>query len=406
MIKKLFIMACAVAGVTACVSSSSTYTKPVIDTSNDRVKTKLVVPYKQLGVVIPKDVTQTKNNLTVGCETLDRDYADYDAYKEYLAPLGIKKIRLQGGWAKTEKVKGVFDFAWLDHIVNDARSRGIIPWVQTSYGNPIYNGGGTPFLKGGMPCTKEGKEAWNKWVDLISKRYAGKVEWEMWNEPDINRKTPKSETIDINIRTAKIILKNDPKAEIAALSLASTRPGDFEIYIKGLSDAGMLDKFKWVTYHGYQYRPEASYENVDQMREILAKYSKKVLLRQGENGAPSKGFMGGALTWNPWTEFTQAKWDLRRMLGENGGVYSAPTAPRGGREQSGQGGLSCNPGGASVENYRLMNFPLGMVYSPIQEWRNAYDVDMALERGTLFRELDMPWEVELPTGRKGGLCCE
>ncbi|MBR7106547.1 MAG: hypothetical protein IKC88_06135, partial [Opitutales bacterium] len=84
MVKKLFIMACAVAGVTACVSSSSTYTKPVIDTSNDRVKTKLVVPYKQLGVVIPKDVTQTKNNLTVGCETLDRDYADYDAYKEYL----------------------------------------------------------------------------------------------------------------------------------------------------------------------------------------------------------------------------------------------------------------------------------------------------------------------------------
>ena len=318
MIKKLFIMACAVAGVTACVSSSSTYTKPVIDTSNDRVKTKLVVPYKQLGVVIPKDVTQTKNNLTVGCETLDRDYADYDAYKDYLAPLGFKKIRLQGGWAKTEKVKGVFDFAWLDHIVYDARSRGITPWVQTSYGNPIYNGGGTPFLKGGMPCTKEGKEAWNKWVDLISKRYAGKVEWEMWNEPDINRKTPKTETIDINVRTAKIILKNDPKAEIAALSLASTRPGDFEIYIKGLSDAGVLDKFKWVTYHGYQYRPEASYENVDVMRSILAKYSKKVVLRQGENGAPAKGFMGGALSWNPWTEFTQAKWDLRRMLGDWG----------------------------------------------------------------------------------------
>ena len=97
---------------------------------------------------------------------------------------------------------------------------------------------------------------------------------------------------------------------------------------------------------------------------------------------------------------------LRRMLGENGGVHSTPTAPRGGREQSGQGGLSCNPGGASVENYRLMNFPLGMVYSPIQEWRNAYDVDMALERGTLFRELDMPWEVAMPSSGKGGRCCD
>jgi hypothetical protein len=113
------------------------------------------VPLTGIGCIRPRSVREISGSkFTLGCETLDRDYADYDAYKEYLAPLGFKKIRLQGGWAKTEKVKGVFDFAWLDHIVNDARSRGIIPWVQTSYGNPIYNGGGTPFLKGGMPCTK------------------------------------------------------------------------------------------------------------------------------------------------------------------------------------------------------------------------------------------------------------
>ncbi|MBE6411182.1 MAG: hypothetical protein E7036_01335 [Opitutales bacterium] len=319
MMKKLLILALMSAGVSACVSTSDdVVVSPKIDTSNDRVKSKLVLPYKQLGVVIPKNSSQTKNNLTVGCETVDRDYTDYDAYKEYLAPLGIKKIRLQGGWAKTEKVKGVYNFAWLDHIVNDAISRGITPWVQTSYGNQIYNGGGTPFLKGGMPCTKEGKDAWNRWVEAIAKRYAGKVEWEMWNEPDINRKTPKMETVDINVRTTNIILKHDPKAKIAGLSLASTKPGNFEIYVKAMAELGMLDKFTWLTYHGYEYRPEASYVNIDKMREILAKYSKKVLLRQGENGAPSKGYMGGALAHNPWTEYSQAKWDLRRMLGDWG----------------------------------------------------------------------------------------
>ena len=89
---------------------------------------------------------------------------------------------------------------------------------------------------------------------------------------------------------------------------------------------------------------------------------------------------------------------LRRMLGE--GAHTPE------RDMSLREGLPCNPQNGSVGNYKLVNFPLGMVYSPIQEWRNAYDAETALERGTLFRELDMPWEVEMPSGRKGGLCCE
>ena len=58
------------------------HSAPKIDASNDRIKTDLSVPYKKLGVLVPKDVSKTKNNITVGCETLDRDYADYEAYKE------------------------------------------------------------------------------------------------------------------------------------------------------------------------------------------------------------------------------------------------------------------------------------------------------------------------------------
>ena len=43
--------------------------------------------------------------------------------------------------------------------------------------------------------------------------------------------------------------------------------------------------------------------------------------------------------------------------------------------------------------------PLAMVYSPCQIWRGIYAPDMALRRGTLFKELDMPWGVE---NRRGG----
>ena len=55
---------------------------------------------------------------SIGCETLDRDYADFDQFKDYFVDLGIGYARLQSGWAKMEKEKGKYDFAWLDHIVD------------------------------------------------------------------------------------------------------------------------------------------------------------------------------------------------------------------------------------------------------------------------------------------------
>ena len=45
----------------------------------------------------------------------------------------------------------------------------------------------------------------------------------------------------------------------------------------------------------------------------------------------------------------------------------------------------------------LSSYPLASVYSPLQEFRDLYDEEKALERGTLFAELDLPFE-----GGKGG----
>lgn len=45
---------------------------------------------------------------------------------------------------------------------------------------------------------------------------------------------------------------------------------------------------------------------------------------------------------------------------------------------------------------------LAMVYSPCQVWRGIYAPDMALRRGTMFKELDKPWGVE---NKKGGCGC-
>ena len=43
-------------------------------------------------------------------------------------------------------------------------------------------------------------------------------------------------------------------------------------------------------------------------------------------------------------------------------------------------------------DWGLESRPLAMVYSPCQAWRDAYPPEVALSRGTLFSELDLPFE--------------
>ena len=272
-----------------------------------------------LGTMIVPAPMLMDNDITVGCETLDRDYADYDSYKEWLSVLGIRKIRLQAGWAKTERVKGVYDFAWLDSIIDDAVSRGLKPWLQTSYGNPIYAGGGTPFLKGGWPESEEALDAWHRWVAAMASRYKGKVcEWEIWNEPDLNttfRRNPES-FVDFTLETARTIRSIDPEAKIATLAWAGWRPALFRRCMSRIAEQDGMDLIDWITYHYYTYRPEDMYTKVTEMQDSLSLWSSSIKLRQGETGAPSKGYCGGALDNWPWDEVSQAKWDLRRMLSD------------------------------------------------------------------------------------------
>lgn len=287
-------------------------------TSARNVTATDVTSGKLIGTLRNKMLSETDNDLSVGCETIDRNYADYHKYKQYLDSLGCRKIRLQGGWARTEKEKGVYDFAWLDSIVDDAVGRGLIPWIQTSYGNPIYEGGGTPFLAGGWPTSEEALNAWDNWVREMARRYKGKVEWEIWNEADINPDFYKNplEFTEFTVRTARIIKEEDPEGRISAFAWAYCLPDIFDRCLAYMKEVDALGLFDWVTYHFYTYRPEDNFAEGDRMAEVLTRYTDKIKMRQGETGAPSLPALAGAIGQYPWTEVSQAKWDIRRMIGD------------------------------------------------------------------------------------------
>ena len=62
-------------------------------------------------------------------------------------------------------------------------------------------------------------------------------------------------------------------------------------------------------------------------------------------------------------------------------------------DQRNENACSCQGGCGEYEGgWGLSSYPLAMVYSPLQKFHELYEIDVALERGTLFSELDLPFE--------------
>ena len=276
-----------------------------------------------LGQVQPRSANEiVANNWSIGAETMDRDLIDFSSWKDHLGPLGAKQIRLQGGWAKCEKEKGVYDFAWLDEVIDHARAEGVEPWLQTSYGNPIYEGGGGIHLSAGFPTSKVALAAWDDWVRAMAERYQNKVRiWEVWNEPDNKGKNSAEDYTALYVRTAEIIRSIIPDATLYAISLASSGEKGrnyIDTFLRTLQTQDKLHLVDDITVHGYTYNPSEVYPRYEQMQQIVANYSDRIRLRQGELGCPSEEQSIYALRNYPWTELSQAKWVVRKMMGDLG----------------------------------------------------------------------------------------
>jgi acetyl esterase/lipase len=259
------------------------------------------------------------SNWSIGAETMDRDFTIYANWREYLGPLGAKKARIQSGWAKTEKKPGVFDWDWMDEIVLDIVDQGVEPWVCLCYGNPIYPGGGDTGLGGGLVSSEEALLAWERYVAAYVARYKEHVdEWELWNEPRTGRGEGAVKYAKFVIRTAKTIRQLQPKAKILFAAGGSFDTTFAKQVLEYLREQDKLTLVDSVIYHPYSYNPDEKYEAAVKLRALAKSFASHIDIRQGENGAPSKPGGFGAIAKNDWTEESQAKWAVRRLLGDLG----------------------------------------------------------------------------------------
>ena len=263
--------------------------------------------------------------LSIGCETLDRDYWEFDRGLEGLKELSPGWARIQSGWAKCEKTPGVYDFKWLDHVVDQLLAQGIRPWMCVCFGNPAYYGADTYVRTSPLLLGPEIAAAWERYLKRLAAHYKGRVEhFEIWNEPDlcwqeseIDGKYLYGEFVKFSSRALR---QGNPEAFIIGGSVAcglrnTTRYGGFALADLFFS-SGAKEVINAYSYHSYDVFPElVQAPEHEAFRRLLKRHGLENLpLWQGEGGCPAAWQKDNALSKHPWNETKQAKHLLRNIL--------------------------------------------------------------------------------------------
>lgn len=274
---------------------------------------------QEIGRIIPRSGKEIKDSrLGLGLEKLDRDLYDPTNAYDYLAASGAKWIRLQSGWQRTEKQEGVYDFAWLDEIVDALIARGMTPWIDLCYGNSLYTESAREYFGAvGVPplATERERTAWDSYVRAIARHFAGRVNvFEIWNEPDGNwcwkHGANGTEYGEFAARTAKALHEVDENIYAIGGVLA-----DLPLpFLRKALDAGMGNEIDALSYH--RYNPEESEIERDfyALRMMLDEYNPEIEIIQGESGGQSSAQGMGAMHGYAWTEEKQAKYLLRHRI--------------------------------------------------------------------------------------------
>ena len=85
---------------------------------------------------------------------------------------------------------------------------------------------------------------------------------------------------------------------------------------------------------------------------------------------------------------------LRILLDQKG---AAPRCDLGSCEQN-----TRNYDNGDNRSWGLEGYPLASVFAPLQKFENVYEMEKAICRGTMFADLDLPFEGT--TVQKGGNC--
>lgn len=275
---------------------------------------------KHVGQIQPKAANQVSSSrLGIGFEKLDRNVFDPTKAYDKIADIGVKWVRIQSGWERTEKSKGTYDFEWIDDIVNNLFERGMKVWICLCYGNPLYSKMAKEYF-GSVGCpplfSQEEKQGWSNYVKALVSRYKDKVDYfEVWNEPDglfcWKHGVSATEYGHFATDTAKAVKEANPDAKVIGFATCS-------INLPYMSEAfANTDMAKWVdavSFHRYHAKEKAALNDISALRALCNQYNPNIQIIQGESGGQSYSKGAGAMSGGAWTADRQARHLLRNRM--------------------------------------------------------------------------------------------
>lgn len=263
--------------------------------------------------------------VSIGFECLDREVFDPKRCYELLGRSGVKYARVQTGWVRCEREKGVFDFTWLDEIVDQLLAHGVLPWFNVGFGNPLY----MPDLPNptGVGCVplyygEETLAAWKRFSGKLAEHYRGRVsDYEIWNEPDIEHfwypgEPDGTQYARLVALTGACIRAENADARIGAC-ISSEDEFDF-LYLEALAKGLKPGELDFFSLHRYTVFPENGWmQRVQGTRRTFERYGHDLHYWMGEGGYPSwfpKNHWMKPRPENAGSEHQQAVYQLRRYI--------------------------------------------------------------------------------------------
>jgi hypothetical protein len=271
------------------------------------------------GTLQPKLSKDIKvSQLGVGMEKLDRELFKPEKIYAYLGKSGAKWVRIQSGWMRTEKQKGVYDFEWLDEVVDSLINEGINPWMCICYGNPLYDEEAKKYFGavGVPPGNAESKKAWVQYTEALVARYKGKIDYfEIWNEPDGKHCWKQGPDCDEYAELVEISARAVKRANDGAKVIAGAWCGYCnDVYYTERFLQRCADAIDVVSFHAYTTDIRAKIFGLGKaLKTICAAYNPKIKVIMGEGGGQSKPG-AGALHFGSWTPRKQAKCMLNCII--------------------------------------------------------------------------------------------
>lgn len=285
---------------------------------------------QQIGKIRPRHARDVSSSrLGIGFEKLDRNVFDPGKAYDKVAELGVKWVRIQSGWARTETVRGVYSFGWLDDIVQNLVSRGLQPWVCLCYGNGLYTPEGNKYFGAvGVPPinSPQALSAWQAYVTALAERYHNQVScFEVWNEPDgvwCWKQGPSgADYARFVAATSRAVRQGNPRARVFGGSVCANS-------LRFLQEAFSHGMGEWIdalTFHAYTPSEEEVAHRIRALRALCHSHAPQIGLIQGESGSQSDSRGAGALNGGAWTPLRQAKQLLRHAVTDlmNGVEFSS-----------------------------------------------------------------------------------